>query len=55
MDFRSELEAVGFRPKAVEPDGKWYRCPTNDHPKKRNGAYKLATCGTVGFYQNHAT
>ncbi|MDB4873310.1 MAG: topoisomerase, partial [Gemmatimonadales bacterium] len=42
-------------PKAVEPDGKWYRCPTNDHPKKRNGAYKLATCGTVGFYQNHAT
>jgi putative DNA primase/helicase len=55
MDFRSELEAVGFQPKAVDPDGKWHRCATNDHPKKRNGAFKLATCGTVGFYQNHAT
>lgn len=55
MDFRSELEAIGFMPMTVEPDGKWHRCKTVDHPKKRNGAYKLATCGTIGFYQNHAT
>lgn len=55
MEFRAQLEAVGFMPKIVEPDGKWYRCKTADHPKKRNGAYRLATCGTIGWYQNHAT
>ncbi|KAB8042572.1 topoisomerase [Janthinobacterium aquaticum] len=55
MDFRAQLEAIGFMPTTVEPDGKWHRCKTVDHPKKRNGAYRLATCGTIGFYQNHAT
>jgi putative DNA primase/helicase len=55
MEFRAQLEAVGFMPKTVEPDGKWHRCRTVDHPKKRNGAYRLATCGTIGWYQNHAT
>lgn len=55
MDFRNQLEAVGFMPNTVEPDGKWHRCKTVDHPKKRNGAYRLATCGTIGWYQNHAT
>ena len=55
MDFRAQLEAIGFMPSTVEPDGKWHRCKTVDHPKKRNGAYRLATCGTIGFYQNHAT
>lgn len=54
MDFRSELEAVGFLPRVVEPDGKWHRCQTVGHLKKRNGAYKLATCGTIGWYQDHA-
>lgn len=55
MDFRQTIEAAGLLPKTVEPDGKWHRCQTVDHLKKRNGAYKLATCGTVGFFQNHAT
>lgn len=55
MDFRLTLEVAGLLPLHVEPDGKWHRCPTADHPKSRNGAYKLAICGTIGFYQNHAT
>lgn len=55
IDFRTAIEAAGLLPKQIEPDGKWHRCQTTDHLKKRNGAYKLATCGTIGFYQNHAT
>lgn len=55
IDFRTAIEAAGLLPKNVEADGKWHRCQTTDHLKKRNGAYKLATCGTIGFYQNHAT
>lgn len=34
-------------------EGRWARVKTEDHPKKRNGAYKFL--GDVGFVQNHAT
>lgn len=33
--------------------GRWVRVPTVDHPRKRNGAYKLL--GSIGWVQNHAT
>lgn len=33
--------------------GRWVRVPTEDKPRKRNGAYKLMD--GVGFVQNHAT
>lgn len=33
-------------------EGRWMRVPTTDHPRKRNGAYKLM--GSVGWCQNHA-
>lgn len=33
--------------------GKWCRVPTEDKPKKRNGAYRHL--GDVAFVQNHAT
>lgn len=55
MDFRQTLEASGFLPRDVMPDGLWHRCATVGHPKKRNGAYKLLTCGQTGFFQDHAT
>ncbi len=54
-DFAAFLHELGLRPaRSPEPDGKWYRCPTEDHPKKKNGAYKLATDGLIGWAQNHA-
>ena len=34
-------------------DGRWIRCPTEDHPRKRNGSYKYM--GDHGFVQNFAT
>jgi phage/plasmid primase-like uncharacterized protein len=33
--------------------GRWYRVPTEDKPRRRNGAYKFM--GDIGFVQNHAT
>ena len=30
--------------------GKWVRCATVDHPRKKNGSYKLE--GTIGWVQN---
>lgn len=54
-DFAAFLRALGLRPGTIAADGRWRRCPTEDHPKKRNGAYKLATDGRVGFAQNWAS
>jgi putative DNA primase/helicase len=34
-------------------DGKWHRCATELHPRKKNGAYM--TRGTYGFIQDHAS
>lgn len=34
-------------------DGKWHRCSTEDHPRKKNGAYMSREA--YGFIQNHAT
>jgi putative DNA primase/helicase len=36
------------------PDGKWRRCPTESHPRKRNGSYKLAIDGRIGWFQDFA-
>ena len=33
--------------------GRWVRVPTENHPKKKNGAYKFM--GDHGFVQDHAT
>ena len=33
--------------------GRWVRVATEDHPRKRNGAYKFL--GDIGWVQNHAT
>jgi len=55
-DFESFLRDRGFLPRhAVVPDGRWHRCPTESHPRKRNGSYKLATDGMVGWAQDFAT
>ena len=33
--------------------GKWVRCTTSDHPRKKNGSYKFK--GDVGWVQNYAS
>lgn len=53
MDFLQFARACGILIDRHPPVGRWVRLPTEDHPKKRNGAVKFM--GTFGFAQNHAT
>lgn len=53
-DFRDDLIRAGLRPRDVVADGEWHRCPTESHPKKKNGAFKLALHGSVGWYIDFA-
>lgn len=55
MTFRSAMEATGLRPRDIEPDGRFHRCPTDDKPRKRNGAYLLTVDGRRGYWRNFAT
>lgn len=49
------LYAHGLRPRRpIIPDGKWHPCATISHPRKRNGRYKLATDGRVGWFMDWA-
>lgn len=53
MDFISFCQAHGIIINSPPPVGVWKRFPTQDHPKKRNGAVKYM--GTHAYVQNHAT
>jgi len=53
MDFVSFARSHRIIINDLPPIGVWKRYPTEDHPKKRNGAVKYM--GTHGFVQNHAT
>ena len=53
MDFVQFCRAHGILIDHTPPLGIWKRYPTDDHPKKRNGAVKFM--GDHGFVQNHAT
>jgi putative DNA primase/helicase len=55
MNFEQAMIAHGLMPRRIVADGKWYRCPTVDKPRKRNGAYLLWADGQRGFYKNFAT
>jgi putative DNA primase/helicase len=54
MSFEQVLRAAGLHPRDVVADGKWRRCPTEDHPRKKNGAYRLLPNGR-GYWRNWAT
>ena len=54
-EFETFARGLGLRPRTVMADGKWRRCPTDEHPRKRNGAYKLLPGGTLGFVQDWAS
>lgn len=53
MEFREFLLSIGLLPLDIEP-GKWLRCHTTLHPRKRNGSFKLALDGEVGWGQDYA-
>jgi putative DNA primase/helicase len=53
MDFIQFARSHGIIINDLPPVGSWKRYPTEDHPKKRNGAVKYM--GDHGFVQNHAT
>lgn len=53
MDFVNFCRVNGILIDSLPPIGVWKRYPTEDHPRKRNGAVKFM--GDHGFAQNHAT
>jgi len=52
MDFLDFARSHGIIIHDYPPLGTWKRYPTEDHPRKVNGAVKFM--GTHGFVQNHA-
>lgn len=54
MQFEQALRCAGLRPRTILADGKWRRCATDSKPKKRNGAYKLALDGRIGWFRDWA-
>lgn len=55
MMFEDFVRAHGLLPGgSVIPDGRWHRCPTADHPRKRNGSFKLAQDARAGWCQDFA-
>lgn len=55
LSFEQAMRLAGLNPRDVVADGKWRRCATDDHPKKRNGAYRLDVDGRRGWWRNWAT
>lgn len=52
--FQQFTEANGIMwPDAFTP-GRWIRCKTVNHPRKKNGSIKLANDGQVGWCQDYA-
>lgn len=55
MDFSAFLRAAGLTPtRGPVADGRWHRCPTETHPRSKNGSYKLAADNMIGWAQDHA-
>lgn len=53
MPFESFIRSLGLQPREIVP-GRWMRCPTESHPRKRNGSYKLAADGQIGWAMDFA-
>lgn len=50
--FADFVRSAGLIPGDILADGKWRRCATETHQRKKNGSYKLAPDGLVGWVQN---
>lgn len=53
MIFEDFARLHGVLIDRLQVDSKWHRVPTDDHPRKKNGAYRHA--GAWGHVQNHST
>lgn len=52
IEFANFVRDAGLLPREIIADNRWRRCPTEAHPRSRNGSYKLLDSGTLGFAQN---
>lgn len=53
MTFHDFLISIGLIPRDIS-HGKWIRCSTVSHPRKKNGSYKLSDDGRIGWAQDFA-
>lgn len=49
MNFEAFCSLNGVLIRQLRQDGRIHRCPTEAHPRKQNGAYKLAEDGSWGW------
>ena len=54
MRFEDALRIAGLIPRDIIADDRWHRCPTESKPRKRNGAYRLAFDGRIGWFRDWA-
>lgn len=55
MTFAEFCRSFGLIVEHPPADGRWHRCNTEDHPKKKNGGYLLNIDGRSGAAINFAT
>ena len=53
-DFLQFVQANGIIVPDTFTPGRWIRCRTESHPRKKNGSIKLADDGLVGWCQDYA-
>ena len=53
-DFLQFVQANGIIVPDTFTPGRWIRCKTESHPRKKNGSIKLADDGLVGWCQDYA-
>ena len=55
ISFREFIAALGIIPPNVLLPGKWQRCSTLTHPRKKNASVKLCEDGRIGFAHDFAS
>jgi len=55
IGFRDFIASLGITPPNELVPGKWHRCSTLSHPRKKNASVKLSEDGNVGFAQDFAS
>ena len=54
-DFRGWLHSIGLLPGAIVPGNpRWTRCPTENKPNGKPGAFKLSADCTIGWAKDHS-
>jgi len=55
IGFRDFIASLGITPPNELMPGKWHRCSTISHPRKKNASVKLSEDGNIGFAQDFAS